>query len=284
MIPVVFTHRGNQEYVEIALRQAAQYNSMIFLLGDNSNECFESHHPRIEHRYINEYFLKDALRVQDYYKHMCSNPYGFELYNLQEAFVLREFMQRNGHNKIFACDSDVMVYADLAGEEEKYGDYLAVYSVPQEQWEYRWSASAHSVYWTFSGLCAFCDFVEATYTENLDRLREKWRWHQEKGAPGGICDMTLLWLFYAENVGLVHDICRVWRDGQEYVAFDHNIGVGENAFPDEYRMDGELKEVEWQGGQPHCWHLELERWVRFAALHFQDGAKTRMGEYYREKP
>jgi hypothetical protein len=276
MIPVVFTHRGDQDYVQVAVKQAKQWNGRVILLGDEANSDWD-----VEHYPIADYFSEDAERVADCYEHMCSNPHDFELYNLQEFFVLREFMRRQELDKIFACDSDVMIYADLAEEEKKFGDYLAVYSIPQEQWEYRWSASAHAAYWTFSGLCAFCDFIEKTYTAEtgLAKLREKWRWHQENGVGGGVCDMTLLWLFHLESAHLVHDICRVVGD----VAFDHNIRVGENSFPDEYRMDGELKQVDWQNSQPHCWHRELERWVRFAVLHFQDGAKPLMGEYYREK-
>jgi hypothetical protein len=274
MIPVVFTHRGGQEYVRVAIKQARQWNGRVVLLGDGSNAGWD-----VEHHAIADHFGADAERVVGYYEHMCSNPHDFELYNLQEYFVLREFMQRQALPVIFACDSDVMAYADLTEEERKHGDYLAVYSIPEEQWEYRWSASAHSVYWTFSGLCDFCDFVEATYTGNLDKLREKWRWHQENGVGGGVCDMTLLWLFYVENAGRVHDICRVVGGA----AFDHNIRAAENAFPGEYRMDGGLKEVRWRGGQPYCWHLELERWVRFAVLHFQNGAKPLMQEYYHDR-
>jgi hypothetical protein len=275
MIPIVFTHRGGQEYVRVAVKQAKQWNGRVVLLGDGSNAGWD-----VEHRAITDYFGGGAGRVADYYVHMCFNSYDFELYNLQRHFVLREFMQREGLAKIFACDSDVMIYADLAEEERKCGDYLAVYSIPHEQWEYRWSASTHAAYWTFGGLCDFCDSMEATYAENLDKLREKWRWHQENDIPGGVGDMTLLWLFYVESGGRIRDICRV-VDG---VAFDHNIRVGENAFPDEYRVVDGMKDVQWRDGQPYCWHLELERWVRFAALHFQDGAKPKMKEYYRERP
>lgn len=278
MIPIVFTHRGNQDYVRIAIDQAKQWNGRVVLLGDETNEGWD-----VEHHRIADYFSDDARHVADYYVHMCSNPHDFELYNLQEFFVLREFMRQENLSKIFACDSDVMIYSDLTEEEKRYGDYLGVYSIPQKQWEYRWSASAHSVYWTFPGLCAFCLFVRTIYIENRGKLEEKWQWHQENGVGGGICDMTLLWLFYRENVGHVHDICRVWKDDGGYVAFDHNIRVAENAFPDEYRMDGELKEVRWiANNQPYCWHQHLERWVRFATLHFQNGAKPKMGEYYRE--
>ncbi len=279
MIPVVFTHRGDQDYVQIAIKQARQWNERVILLGDESNAIWD-----VEHHYIAEYFGDDAQRVADYYEHMCSNPYDFELYNLQEFFVLRDFMRTQGLDKIFACDSDVMIYADLTEEEKRFGDYLAVYSIPQEQWEYRWSASAHSAYWTFGGLCAFCDFIEETYATEagLAKLREKWQWHQDSSTGGGICDMTLLWLFYMENAQWVHDICEV-RDG---VAFDHNIRVPENTEPDEYIMDGELKAVDWPWRlpQPYCRHKGRNgEHIRFATLHFQNDAKRVMKDYYREK-
>jgi hypothetical protein len=271
MMPVVFTHRGDQDYVSVAIRQARRDNDRVVLLGDESNAGWD-----VEHHYISDYWTEDARRVEDYYVHMCSNPRGFELYNLQEFFVLREFVRREGLDTIFACDSDVMVYADLSREMDKFGDFLAVYSIPELQWEYRWSASAHSAYWTAEGLEAFCAFIEETYMRNLSLLEEKWRWHQREGIGGGVCDMTLLWLFYERHRDRVSDICRV-IDG---VTFDHNIRAAENHEPSEYTMSGELKDIAFaQDGYPYCWNLQVGEPVRFATLHFQDGAKPRMKDY-----
>jgi hypothetical protein len=273
MIPVVFTHSGDQEYAQIAVAQAQRDNDRVVLLGDESNTGWE-----VEHHLISDYWSDDVQRVADYYVHMCSNPHGFELWNLQEAFVLREFMRRENLGVIFAADSDVMVYADLTREAKKFGDFLAVYSIPAEQWEYRWSASAHSVYWTRQGLEMFCDFTEYTYTCNLSKLQEKWDWHQRTGTGGGVCDMTLLWLFYQEHQDRISDICDVIDD----TAFDHNIRVAENTYPDEYQMRGELKEINWwEDKWPYGWNLRLEQPVRFATLHFQNGVKPLMKEYRR---
>lgn len=277
MIPIIFTHKGNQDYVKVAIKQASQWNERVILLGDTSNMDWD-----VEHYQIVAFWDGDAERAADYYVHMCSNPHDFELYNVQEFFILREFMRQRELTKIFACDSDVMIYADLTEEERKFGDYLAIYSIPEEQWDYRWSASAHSVYWTFGGLCSFCEFIEKTYTTEagLAKLREKWQWHQDSGTGGGICDMTLLYLFYLENAHLIHDICQV-RDG---VTFDHNIRVGENAEPYEYVMGSEeSKLVFWVRDRPFGERVNGQH-VRFATLHFQNGAKPLMESYYRERP
>lgn len=278
MIPVVFSHRlgvkdVDQGYLKHALEQAQEYNCRVILIGDDSNVSL-----KVEYYHYAKY-AQEAETFGTHYVHMCTNPYEFELYNLQEYFVLKQFMRARGLERIFLCDSDVMLYCDITELESKLGLYDIACSIAKTQWKYRWSASAHVSYWSLESLTEFCEYIQRVYTtpKLLTKLREKWDWHQQEDKTGGICDMTLLWLFCAGKK--VINLAQVRDDA----VFDDNINVSENWLPDEYRMKTGIKEVTWQQNQPYGFNLKLEKWIRFNALHFQGAAKKLLSSYAKEK-
>lgn len=278
MIPVVFTHRAGvknvpQGYLPYAIQQARQYNDRVILIGDQSNDGLD-----VEHYHYNRY-AQGAYAFSPRYVHMCTNEHSFELWNLQEYFVLRDFMEAQKLDEMFLCDSDVMLYCNV----EELGAELAAYSIAcnwaYTQWEYRWSVSAHVSYWTLESLTEFCEYIQRVYTtpKLLAKLQEKWGWHQREGKTGGICDMTLLWLFCVGKK--VINLARV-RDN---AVFDDNINAPENWLPNEYQMKAGIKEVIWRQNQPYGFNLELGKWIRFNALHFQGDAKKLLSSYAKEK-
>jgi len=270
MIPVVFIHKGDSEYLPLALRQAKAWNPEITLLGDRSNW---SVWPRWHN--ITDYPGSGALRA---YLHMSSNPAEFEKFCFTRWFILRDFATYQNLDEVFYCDSDVVLYCDV-NEARPPGTWDLALAMAHHQPEYRWSAAGHVSYWPVSTLSMFCEFVERTYgtKKGLETLNRKWAWHQKTGKPGGICDMTLLWLFAREHE--IKILTQV-RDGR---VFDENINIPENRFPSEYRMRAGIKEITWREGQPHGFNLLLNEEIRFNALHFQGSAKRLINSYARAK-
>lgn len=264
MIPVVFIHRGNQEYLDIALRQAKQWNPEVILLGDASNSQLGFEHCRYDS------LFGRASRFTSLYQHMSTNPRNFELFCIQRWFVLAGLMRLHDYDEIFYCDSDVMLYCDVSGPGQVLSNRLATYAMAQRQSNYRWSAAGHVSYWTKLGLAQFCDFIDHVYGHQLGKLEEKWNWHRRTKTPGGICDMTLLWLFSRENE--IPILTRV----HDNATFDENINISENHLPNEYRMYEGHKEITWHDRQPYGYNLMLRRPIRFNALHFQGTAKKLM--------
>lgn len=278
MLPITFTHRfgiktPKWEYLPAAIEQAQRYNPRVVLIGDDSNVSLD-----VEYYHYAEYF-QEAKVFEPHYSHMCTNHHRFELYNLQEYFVLERFMQDCNLGKMFLCDSDVMLYCDISELEDWLSSYDLACSIPKAQWKYRWSASAHVSYWSLEVLTEFCEFILETYSTPhlLRKLGKKWAWHQRTGTPGGISDMTLLWQFCKMKKAI--SLTRV-RDG---ATFEHNINVSENWLPDEYRMKSGIKEVTWRENQPYGFNLKLGKWIRFNALHFQGGAKGLLNSYAKAK-
>jgi len=269
VIPVVFTHRGPQEYVQIAIDQAKRYGNYVVLLGNDENKHFN-----VEH-YNDADYWQGADLFETFYTHMSSNHEALELYCFQLYFAARNLAWEKGWDKIFLIDSDVLLYCNVMEQEPE--DYDLAVSICANQWKYRWSACLHNSYWKVSTLIDMCNFLIETYhgSELFPKLEEKWAWHQANDIPGGVCDMTLLWFFWQGRKAV--NLSEV-RDG---ATWDDNINQAENFNPDEYRMKDGAKEMEWRNGRPYGYNVYLEDWVRFNSLHFQGQAKHLMKEYAR---
>jgi len=275
MIPVIFIHRMNgkppPEYLLTALRQARSYNTKIVLLSD-VKACL----PGVEFCPLSVLF-KEAEAFTPHYRHMSSNPHGFELICFQRHFAVEAFMRARGYNRAFICDSDVMVYRDMSevGPLVLEGNLTAL-STMEHQPKYRWVSSGCSAFWTLDGIRKFCDLIMETYTTTggIAKLEEKWNWHRRTKSPGGVCDMTLLWFFTRRYP--TGNIVQVLKDGS---TFDDNINSDEGMQPGEYEMDSGIKRLEWVEGAPYGFNRRLGQWVRFNTLHFQGGSKRRMERF-----
>lgn len=288
MIPVVYIHDGDQPYLRTALEQAKRYNDEVVLLGIGNKEMWSPWYPWVSER------LTDFQAV---YQHMNTNPESFEVACFYRWFALHDWMTEQGVERVFYCDTDVMLYCNVTEWAESVGNPDVSFQVPQHQPEYRWSASAHVSLWTAPALAIFCNFIMAEYVQekNLERLREKWAWHQETGTPGGICDMTILYIFWQAitdpDVGKqLFDLSFV-NNAQviDGATFDHNINVAENYEEGEYwelTLPNPRKEI-WRGsdiGRSDAPFFLARGFpvehIRANALHFQGAhAKALMEEY-----
>jgi len=266
-IPVFFFHMGYQSYLEKIIQQAQLSNERVILLGDNYNQRIE-----VEHHAVDSYYDKtDAFASR--YRHMSTNPPQFEIICFARWFVLRNFMREHNIDICFYADSDIMIHANLTAERAKFEAHDCAFMMPEEQSPYSWSASGHNSYWTLEALEDFCAFINTTYStpEGIEKLTEKWTFHIENNQPGGICDMTLFWLYYNfKNGNDIHILSNI----VENATFDDNIVSSTNRYKDEYRIKDGIKEIEFREDGPYCFNLREEKWVRFNTLHYS-GAQTK---------
>ncbi|HIG74093.1 MAG TPA: hypothetical protein EYQ24_05845 [Bacteroidetes bacterium] len=273
---LVFIHEGYSEYLEFTLRQAhaASPASEIVLLGNAENDRF----PFVTHVDIGApHYAEAAEEATRVYRHMATNPKAVALRWLQRWFWLRTFFHEAGLDDAWVLDSDVLLFA---GEQELRARYsegqpLAL-AIPQPQEPLIWAAGPHASYWTRETVEDFCRFAERSYTEpaGLARYEDKWAMHQREGIPGGVCDMTTLYLFAQETPHA--NVLEV----QEGAAVEHNLNVPHNAHPDEYAMDGAAKALDWRDGQPWGTNRQTGEAVRFLALHLQGQAKGQIPALY----
>lgn len=286
-IPIVMVHGGKsrpdqvEDFLVTTLKQARQWNDRVVLLGGPRVRGYASQAQVEYYDYFKNYYAGVQDFVGKHYVQLSGYSKSYDIAVMERYFVLRDFMIKHNVDVLCNLDSDVMVYCDLSEEASKFPvDMFGAYCIPLVQFKYRLSASAHTSFFTKTGIVKFCEFMIASYTE-LERfavLKEKWDWHVKENKPGGVCDMTHLYLFAQEFPSKVYNLTgEVLGDG----VFEHNIDVSENGLPGAFRMSGRKKELVWEDGCPYGFSIVLDKLVRFNTLHLHS-RKQQVGEYFRE--
>jgi len=189
MIPVIFIHAGDQDYLKTAIKQAERYNERVVLIGDEKNKTFAKEWVPWKKLYHHHF--------AQVYQHMNWTHQSQILRNIERWFAISRWMEWKKEERAFCVDSDVMLYADLDEVIETWPSPAAGLAIPRKAWPAGVSASGHCSYWTQAAIKDFCDFVYRMYTTDrgLACLQYKWAAHILTKSPGGVCDMTLLYIW-----------------------------------------------------------------------------------------
>ena len=273
MIPVVYIHLGElPDYLFSSMKQAIALGNKVVLISDNSVQLdgidYESY----------QNYLAETDRFEQLYEHMSTNSSAFEKICIKRWIILANYVAAKNLNHCYYSDSDVMLYCKVDDYPEYYAAYDATYTLPEYQENYRWTASACCSYWKLATLQAFKKFILDIYLpENKSALQEKWNYHQQNKIAGGVCDMTLLYLFH-QKINFL-SLSKV----NQNKAFDQNHLDGENYFKQEYEMifDAKIgksvKKIFWENNLPYAYNLRLKQKIKFLALteyaRYVDGGK-----------
>ena len=278
-IPVIFTHFNQQpNYLKFALKSAKNLNETVVLVGDDTNEKFWENHWNTTQIVSDKY-----EHFQKSYVHMSTNPQQFELFCFKRFFYLEEWMKNKEEKKVFLLDSDVISFANYSDQAytNVIGDnnYIAALMTPKYEREFQWASSPHFSYWTIEGLEDFTSFCMEAYNNKSIRgkLEQKFKWHIENNKSGGICDMTLLYL-WSQNNPKVANFSKVIND----MTVEHCINVSENYLEDEYQMQLGVKKIIFKKGIPYGFNKNLNKEIRFLGIHCQGTAKILMRFFYYE--
>ena len=261
-IPVVFIHTGHVPlYLANAIEQAQKYGNRVVLITDHLSASVNAE--IVDYASLN----LDEKEFKLYYKHMSSNSYDFEFICIYRWFLLKNYMAMEKIDRVLYLDSDVYLYENANKIVEHYSYPEFGYNVPSSQENYRWAGTASCSVWHADALNSLCTCIKVHYTtEKIRKLEEKWDYHTVNCIPGGICDMTFLYIFSANrgffNLGKVHHYC----------CFDYNHPVPDNYEKNEYKMSLsskigiETKMIHFVDGLPYCKNLLSGEKVRFFAL------------------
>jgi len=269
-IPLFIFHVGYIDYLRLALTTAKKYNSDVLLIGDESNK--RAWKPHLMKDELNSPVYQDFLKV---YTKMSSYNSEYDLLIFECFFCLREWMNQNNIDKAWMLDSDVISFSNFYDKYSRYlhnQDIVASLSIPQHQDNYRWAAFGHNSYWTLEGITSFTDFCIETYSKNLSLLQEKYEWHIKNNILGGVCEMTLLYL-WAKGKTDVFNTAKVY-DG---MTIDNWITSSENFELNEYSVTiGGIKHITFKDGMPYSFNKKLGKDVALLSLHCQGSAKKYM--------
>jgi hypothetical protein len=261
------------------MRQAVSVNKSahdVILLGDTEHGDGVSTVPLEELRSVwGDQFIK-------LYEHMSTNSERFELFCWLRWFYLLQYMQLEHVTCVLHLDTDVLLYSSIQELHRVYGGMTTDCGlmIPEQDFSsFMWCVSGHMSYWTRAFLENFCDFILRTFKdEGLKQYyRKKWAWHQATNSPGGICDMTTLFLFWRENQQMITNLAMEVQG----TVFDVNMSLSSNYQQDEYVMEGNCKKIRFvKKSKPVFFRIASPSIpVSVHAIHFQGQAKKYIPKY-----
>jgi hypothetical protein len=264
MIPIVFIHKGNQNYLKYAIESAKENGLSVYLLGNQSNEMLTENW-----RCISECIDKRFKLFEQLYVHMSSNSEKFELGCFERYFALLGFMRSEKIDRCIMLDSDVLVCYPI-DQLEFIKSSTVAFSVPEKQNEFEWVASPHVFSCTVEMLKKFVEFLLITYTEHIDKLTQKFQYHIKHSIKGGVCDMSLLYLWSQEieYFNLYH--CKT-------IFFDHTVQNRQNFKWDTVLM---MKKIYRRNNEYFFLSNDINCKQHVAVIHFQGSTKSVMGCFY----
>ena len=275
---VFLIHHGDQAYLRIAAQCSQASGNDVILIG---NDVVTG---RICAAYIDDsqIELPDYAAFERQYVHMSSATTEFELLCFKRYFYLHAIAKQMGLTHFWMMDSDAILVQNL----EPVAKFLlnhhycaAVSTVHQD--DMVWASSPHTSFWTITGLEDFLSFLQNLYSgPTRTLLNQKYQTHIERQIPGGICDMTALYLWQKSKAD-VYNLAKAHLDGLPL--FDNNLNQTGNTVDHEFEMvrNVKLKKITRQGNQSFAHLNKLDEVIAIpvAALHFQGTAKACMATF-----
>ena len=293
-VPVVIHHTGGtQEYFTNSVKLNARRNDVI-VIGDDANKDLDMFVRRRQDKHAIEHVHIDKLRTahmtafEEAFVNYSFQPENFELQCFLRMFYLRELMRQRKLARVFYVDSDCVTLCDISETLRSLPDLRVGYSMQKSKQEadpYHMTACIHNALLTpdmcdrFIKLC-FDIYVSRT---KYSLIESKWKHHQ-KVLAGGVCDMTL-WYLYDSQKGeggeQVSDLNDLYMVDGEKCTFDHNVNdpygfAGNDTYVTNYNMDtsrwADTKQVVRRDDKYYAVTKAGEE-VRLLTIHYQGGAK-----------
>lgn len=274
-IPVVIFHDNDDKYLEYSIKSAEKFNETVVLLGTKKNKDF----CKIWFDTA-EFDMSMYKEFEKVYMHMSSNTHKFEITAFKKYYVLQQYMETNEIEKCVLLDSDVLTYVN-------YSDLPYINSVDVsvalalEQPQYRWTASGHTFICSKKALNDFISFFYNTYKDNIEILNKKWEYHIKNNVKGGICDMTLLYLWINDKNNS-YSILNILEVNSGSV-FDNSMQSSSDLIKNQYKYNKilKLKKVNFKNGLPYFEDIN-NKLIKVNTLHFQGSSKAVMGNYLKK--
>jgi hypothetical protein len=257
MMPIVFIHSFNHDYLSISLWKAKETNpdAEIFLIGDLWNAHFGglvTHIPQKK-------YSKGATELARNFVNFSTNPSDFELVCLQRWMILEEFMKERNFEKCLYIDSDVLLFDDIRSDAERFSTFgMTVAGI-----------SGHTNFIQDRNVLSdFCQWIQSAYSSSLKikEAEEKYKEFCKTHSAGGISDMTYFTEFRIAHPSKILDISEP-MDGKMFdITITYTKGV---------KSENGIKALTWRKEKP--WVIdENGSEIELRSLHFQGDSKQYM--------
>jgi hypothetical protein len=272
MLPIFIVHKGSQDYLYSAIQLSRAHGNYTVLIGSDP----------IAGSLCNGYYDLKNTASSEYnefeknYIHMSSNSYEFELLCFKRYFDLLKVAASQNIKSFWMIDSDVILLSNLKEFTQDVlirNQFWAALSTPVQE-SLDWASSPHISFWTIEALSNFVSFLRNMYANPMiERLQIKYNHHSANNLPGGICDMTALFLWQQEHRVKIFNTAQAHLDG--YGLFDHNINMEGNYFPKEFVKNPllKIKKISFSKRIYFAKPINSMTLIPVVCLHFQGSAK-----------
>ena len=294
-IPIFIHHElncGNIKELEenvyplIALRQAKKYNETVIFFGNKENINWWDTTVDSE-----EYITSDWRRFEKNFRNLAVNyDDNYAKAFFRRLFVFYEYASQKKIDEFIMADSDVMLYENLSLDERFRDCDCAAYLYEEQDIKagnpgnhMRWTVSLGLSYWKTSKMRDFLDFCIDMYENHVDILEKKYDFHKKYELDGGVCEMTLMYLWLQSKKDALRVVNLVKNEGHMYIVHDAGMHSGNNYFNNEYKYNEilQMKKVVFINGQPYFIRKADGKRIRVGSLHMAGGLKKYMIDFYK---
>jgi hypothetical protein len=219
--PVVFVaHDGTSKYLSSVISAATSSFHKVYYIGDQDipkKLLFKNQ--IIRPNFSKTLFLDKFTKV---WKHQSIDEIKWSFGCFARHFFVLEAANRLKLSDFWIIDSDFLVLKNLSTVTEylKQKKFEGVLSSPKSTDQYFMASSPHCSYWNIHSLKEFIIFTINQYKNNSTILMKKYAHHKAIGLPGGVCDMTLLYLWKNHTKRKICNSVELINSG---LLIDHNI-------------------------------------------------------------
>lgn len=225
-IPVVIVHRGYKRYLENNIKITSKKN-YIYLIGDQSLKHLENKYQNLKYIFIEDMINSEVLEYKKYFVNYSTNNSNFEWHCFERIFILEKFIKQYKYEKIFHIDSDNVLLVNVNNLKYLYD---TAFCIPNFQNNFRMDASIHSGLLSKSFINQFKTLYVNIYINKskFELIEQKINYHKINNIKGGVCDMTLYYLIFKDNLIDIQNLLHPVKDfdGKEYI-FMNNLNLSE---------------------------------------------------------
>ena len=231
--PIVLFHMGKHLYFKRAVSLITRLGFRPIVIGD-SNIFSEKGVCFIKFSEGDNFISDDWQEFIHNYVHLHTDQSSrIQLLSYMRWFVIHRELESRGYKRFWHLDSDIALFKSFRLYKKQMEEVCggsALYK-PVELHPHQMTVSAHASLWTVDDLKSFLDFMVLSYKGRDARLSAKWKYHQEQGISGGVCDMTLQYLWFESSGSVskspVQNISTILNQEWEFNdQVNHHLGRG----------------------------------------------------------
>jgi len=287
-VPVVIHHTGGTQDYFLKNIQLSSRENDVLVIGDQTNKQSISGE-RVQFVDIDTLQHHDIEKFRKCFVNFSFQPENFERECFLRVFYLRELMKQRNLDRVFYLDSDCALLCNISDFLHAIPEVKSAYSKQKDKQNeniYHMTGCIHNAVLTMDACNKYIKLCFDIYDsqKKMSLIDDKWKHHKEVSG-GGVCDMTLWYLFDEQCDNTAYDTNELYLFEGDTCSFDHNIN-------DSYGFDGNNTYVTTFDDQVSRWAetkrivkkdnkfymvTKDDKLIRALTLHYQGGAKEGLG-------